>query len=92
MRKSFVFLCATSLLLSGCGKSIRDFVMDGNPVIPDVPLPASAPSSRAVKVSPGSGVLAGSAVRAQATVTPTQTTAAGTQVRAKLSLSQSRME
>ncbi len=91
--KKVIFLLISGLALSGCGKQIEDFVREGvkqpiedlNPVI-------STASSKAIKISPGSGQVQGSQVQGRVTITPTNQKATGTQVEARVSLSQTRVE
>lgn len=78
-------------LLSACGGPIRDFVMSGDSEIP-LPVVSTAESSRALKVSPGAVTAMGPRVGARLTVTPTRQRASGSQVKAEISLSRTRVE
>lgn len=81
------------ITLSGCGKQIEDFVKDGiTDPISNIDPTTTTSSSKAIKVSPGSGIAKGSQVEGRFTITPTDRTISGSQVEAKLTLSQTRVD
>ena len=93
MKTLHYFLIVSSIGLSACGKQIEDFVREGikKPIETLDPTTSTA-SSKAIKISPGAGIAKGSQVQGHFTITPTNQTAKGAQVDAKVSISQTRVE
>ncbi|MGZ5279017.1 MAG: hypothetical protein ACXWC9_03695 [Pseudobdellovibrionaceae bacterium] len=91
--KNILYLLISTIVLSGCGKQIEDFVRDGvKKPIETLDPSISTASSKALKISPGAGIAKGAQVQGHFTITPTNQTAKGTQVEAKVSISQTRVE
>lgn len=88
-----VWLIGISILTTACGKQIEDFVKEGVKAPVQVVDPAySNSSAKAIKVSPGSGILSGTQVDGKVTLTMTSRTVSGSQIEARLSFSQNRVQ
>jgi len=97
----FIFLTTIlALLISGCGSQINDYVKGakrsagggGQNTVP-TPTPPVAPiaSSKAIKISPGSAHPSGVHVQAVTTISPSKVKIKGSQVDAKITLNQNRV-
>lgn len=87
--KTLGFMLSATLLLTGCGKQIKDLVSVAAPI----PVPTtvvSINSTKAFKLSPGHVDSHGSSVGASLTITPTRRVIKGARVEARVSLQQSR--
>ena len=91
--KRILLLASTLFITAGCGKQIEDFVKEGikNP-IEVVDPSASTSSSKAIKISPGAGIASGSQVEGKFNLTMTNRTVAGSQIEARISINQTRVE
>jgi len=80
------------LVFSSCGKQISSFVGSKNKAALPAATPETPPVStnKGIKLSPGAGLAAGNQVQARMSLTPTQQTIKGSQVEAKITISQSR--
>jgi hypothetical protein len=91
--KKAVLVLSLFLATVGCGKQIEDFVKEGvkNP-IQIVDPSASTGSSKAIKISPGAGIASGAQVEGKFNLTMTNRTVAGSQIEARISINQTRVE
>lgn len=88
--KSIPFLLSAGLILTGCGKQIKELIKVADPI----PIPTtvvSIASPKAFKISPGHIDANGTLVGAALTITPTRRKMKGSRVEARVSLQQSRV-
>ena len=88
MKKALLYFLLPTLL-SGCMKYMEDFVRNGpsrSPKNPDATSPDNFGSQIGYKLSPGANIAAGSQVRSQFAITPTDRTVEGAQIKSKFSM------